>query len=212
MKKSVFLVLAVAFVFFWGGAARVGAFSGENRESTPFQRTIVNSVFPDYFPECPANVTSARQTPPAPQPLLPPPVKTARPAPAPKPEEVRVVSVPKPALAAKITNPAAENKSLSQSTVEKPDGKKPEREVRTQYYLFDRRGPEGVCELANSFQRESAGGGMIVSDLQDRSREYEVPKARFFREEYAVPTKELLESSNTLRMSNSPGYSEKKAQ
>jgi len=107
----------------------------------------------------------------------------------PKNEGTKVASVPvKPPL-----NPA----------------KAEERKVRKQYYLFDRRGPEEVRSLSNRYLRDSANGNMVVSDLQDHSREYEVPKARFFVEYYEVPTKEKLDSSDSLRMPNSPGYQEK---
>jgi len=210
-KIPLFFFLAVAFVFFWGGA-EARAFSGENREFTPEQAIIVNSVFPGYLQGHAANmeVLSQRPLPPAPQPTLPPrPVETARPAP--KSPEVRVASVPtsvKPAVPG-TSALAAKPAELIPTPTAKPAPPVSNREVKTQYYLFDRRGPEEVGQLASRFRRESPGG-MIVSDLQDASREYEVPKARFFREEYAVPTRELLDSSNALRMPDSPGYVEKK--
>lgn len=109
-------------------------------------------------------------------------------------EEIRTASVPR-------------EKTSNQP--QKSAVKKSGTEVKKQYYLFDRRGPEEVRNLAGRYVREGPNGGMMVRDTQDAAREYEVPKARFFVEYYAVPTKEMLDSSDALRMPNSPGYQEK---
>jgi hypothetical protein len=57
-----------------------------------------------------------------------------------------------------------------------------------------------------------------VQDLQDRTREYKVSKARFFevryvgdrpvhyRQVYMAPTEELIKFSESRRLPNSPGF------
>lgn len=84
----------------------------------------------------------------------------------------------------------------------------PNREVKEARYLFDKRGPEGVRNLSHRFMRESPRG-MTVQDFDDRSREHEEPLARIFVEKYVVPTKELLDESESRRLPSSPGYTEK---
>jgi hypothetical protein len=107
-----------------------------------------------------------------------------------------------------LPNPTAINPQppVKQPVVEKSP---PKREVKEARYLFDKRGPEEVRQLSRRYMREGAGGGMIVQDIQDRTREYEVPKAKFFVERYMVPTEDLLNESESRRLPSSPGYTEK---
>ena len=223
-----FGLVAALFVFL-DKAAVAGSFGCyENQELTDAQRVIIDSARKKLREQRqePLAVRTIQQgpywaqigpdgsvigrgkgTPPVSQ---LPPVQAVRQIPE-KPS-AQMASVPKTTAPAKpaikpvplpVTSAAEEKKRAV--AVEK----NPAREVKTQHYLFDRRGPEEVGQLATRFLSESPEG-MVVSDLQDASREYVVPKARFFREEYLVPTEELLKSSNALRMPNSPGYIEKK--
>jgi hypothetical protein len=170
----------------------------------------------------PAPVQTAPVQKPVPGRFLPalpvPPVKTEAgvaqapsprptPAPPPDPRPIQTATIAPVQPAVPQTPQGGKFASLA-----KPTENKPAREIKTQYYLFDRRGPEEVRSLSKRYLRESADGKMVVSDLQDRSREYAEPKARFFVERYEAPTKEMLDSSEALRMPNSPGYTEKKIQ
>lgn len=126
MKKSVFLVLAVALVFFWGGAAKAGVFGNENWELTPDQELIVRAALGE---QAVLRIKMAGHVPvpqPLPLPALPPPVMTDRDvvqAPTPRPLPDFPVAKPQPfvkPLPAIPTPPTTTEKGVVQTPTPRP--------------------------------------------------------------------------------------------